>query len=907
MDNNLDFWSAWLPGFQAVMGVLARRDLLELFEKRCLEKSRYAHLAWMFRTEAPKVPKWRWGLVKQAVSYLLRRKVPLSSCFDAREFSDAVGREQEGKEDAPKPLLVQETLRSKLWWAWCMTIQQLHGLTSGLLAWAEQCPCHGWLQNLEEGTSQEESPEAEQLKILHRAFGKGPYYDGKDFMCPMRGKRALEVSLGVVAKVTNNIANHRFAALLVGCPDLQEDDVARICNSFEGAKAFVQMELTLRLSFWQKLPWSLVRLSDWDTCRARQHAKGMIAEFDASRQEEILHHPLTWEWLRPGSTLRTQLAQFADGTDLLELQPLAGRVMELLFVPLIERAQEGQHSVVHRASAFRHVSGPYVSFSLRAPEMIELVKYRGAARDHLICMFEHFMKPKRLAQHFGILRHPLWIQLKKLQVAGGRPNFGRAAALILFSTDPADRFWRNEKAKAAQAAKRRLREARVRAVKASFAKLNRVPLQLKVECVAARDHLRLQLFNDQLYSMPAQSSLFHDLTDRMSTPQRRPTSSASSKRCLESDVSTASNAGGKPMDDRVFFKMLRTRPAAGKHLKASAALGMWLESNDIAVTFHEAVHGGGRVSANSQPMLPSGQSHSVSILQVSPGCIAELRAELKSQTVADMLQYSIPGEVDPSGSIVQLFVRSKAWPGTSGMLSIHNNEQDILDIARGMAGRGLARCFSEDSNFSKWQLTERGVALLIVSWRTASEPERVLALPDHFEDMLALNDAEACTAWHFIEYLRLQGWKCKALPKVEERCTLAPLQALEDNRDDGEPPGSVEYGPKVWYSTGQSVDTLYVRTLASHVKLFSAGAKMVRHWQSEQYYQALLSGEIDGHVPLPIKDRDAPAAPAAPRALRDIEEDAMRDVDVASDEENVSTVLPSVVPNTTPHHSSITR
>ena len=46
------------------MGLLARRDLLELFEKRCLEKSRYAHLAWMFRTEAPKVPKMAVGLSK---------------------------------------------------------------------------------------------------------------------------------------------------------------------------------------------------------------------------------------------------------------------------------------------------------------------------------------------------------------------------------------------------------------------------------------------------------------------------------------------------------------------------------------------------------------------------------------------------------------------------------------------------------------------------------------------------------------------------------------------------------------------------------------------------------------------------------------------------------------------------
>ena len=64
-------------------------------------------------------------------------------------------------------------------------------------------------------------------------------------------------------------------------------------------------------------------------------------------------------------------------------------------------------------------------------------------------------------------------------------------------------------------------------------------------------------------------------------------------------------------------------------------------------------------------------------------------------------------------------------------------------------------------------------------------------------------------------------------------------------------------------------------------------------------------------MPLPIADRDAHAAPAAPLALRDIEEDAMRDV--VSDEENVLSLV--VVPSKhmqklnmqappTPHHTT---
>ena len=105
-------------------------------------------------------------------------------------------------------------------------------------------------------------------------------------------------------------------------------------------------------------------------------------------------------------------------------------------------------------------------------------------------------------------------------------------------------------------------------MKASLATMKRVPLQLKVECVAARDHLRSHLSKNDIYSMPRQSSLFHGLTDRISTPQRRPqSSSASSKRCLESDVFVAGNAGGVPVIGRVFFKVVSTRPAKGNTLK----------------------------------------------------------------------------------------------------------------------------------------------------------------------------------------------------------------------------------------------------------------------------------------------------------------------------------------------------
>ena len=120
---------------------------------------------------------------------------------------------------------------------------------------------------------------------MHQARG-GVKFDGWDFQCPMRGKRALEVSLhgfrDFFAALTGSLA----ADLFMLWHGLRQEDIADLTCTYETAKAYVELEIKTHTQYWQTLPWSLVRLADWDAARARKSARQLLDEFSSSAQEE---------------------------------------------------------------------------------------------------------------------------------------------------------------------------------------------------------------------------------------------------------------------------------------------------------------------------------------------------------------------------------------------------------------------------------------------------------------------------------------------------------------------------------------------------------------------------------------------------------------------------------------------
>ena len=154
---------------------------------------------------------------------------------------------------------------------------------------------------------------------------------------------------------------------------------------------------------WQQLPWVLAGLGHWDLDVCRRLAVDVIQLFDQSSQVQEQHHRVTWEWLSVGSTIRAALQAFADGAPM--SRQLREAIANLIFIVVVERQQEGAHSIIKRGTQFRKVGGPFVSLQLRG---VQLMQFFDKHRDKLMDMFSKMCDPKKVCSWFGLSRHPLY-------------------------------------------------------------------------------------------------------------------------------------------------------------------------------------------------------------------------------------------------------------------------------------------------------------------------------------------------------------------------------------------------------------------------------------------------------------------------------------------------------------------
>ena len=87
-----------------------------------------------------------------------------------------------------------------------------------------------------------------------------------------------------------------------------------------------------------------------------------------------------------GGVLRLQLERLAAGQDPAQLRDLKDAVNALTFIPVVERVQEGDHSIVHRHGGLRRVSGAYVSLIQRFSEIEAMLK-EGSLTDSFVECF----------------------------------------------------------------------------------------------------------------------------------------------------------------------------------------------------------------------------------------------------------------------------------------------------------------------------------------------------------------------------------------------------------------------------------------------------------------------------------------------------------------------------------------
>ena len=269
-------------------------------------------------------------------------------------------------------------IRSPWWWGYAHMLSSLHQWTADLESWVESCPCHQFLRPMRDPILMGRTLLGDAARTVEEGraacgLTRGPATDGTSFSCPMRGKRAPELASGAITERMEQCNQSTLSDLLVRLPEsLSLTEVASMTDDFNLGTSHMMGETSLKMRHWSLLPWSLAATAHWSEDVARNSVEKSLKMFDDVGPTRELHHRISWYWLHPGSQVRAELEAFRDGAARETLPLFSKLAAEMYFVPVAERCQEGQHSLVHRSVGDRKTSGPYVSLAIRSSEIERL-------------------------------------------------------------------------------------------------------------------------------------------------------------------------------------------------------------------------------------------------------------------------------------------------------------------------------------------------------------------------------------------------------------------------------------------------------------------------------------------------------------------------------------------------------
>ena len=319
LDEHLQGWQTWLPGFKALAHLLSHKYLMKRLVARCVAGTAYAAVARCFETAVQSVAKWRWGTIVKTLPAILDLLRPLSLVWNPDKF---LGRTQEvdaeaahdGDESGVKgePLDVESVtaaVRSDDWKVYGQMLLRLHEIGNFMSSWGSGCPCHEWL------LASDESGRNRQAETLHatlRSLSMPENSDGLPRTCILAGKRAPELASGKWKTCLQALVEKVRPQVLMDSFSLPAEGRERILNDFEHGVSYITMVLDIKLAHWAELPWQLCSLAT-DVAEDRPKAARTILEsFQSLPQHEDAHHRLTWKFLQPDSKLREQLQLLKD-------------------------------------------------------------------------------------------------------------------------------------------------------------------------------------------------------------------------------------------------------------------------------------------------------------------------------------------------------------------------------------------------------------------------------------------------------------------------------------------------------------------------------------------------------------------------------------------------------------------
>ena len=357
---------------QQVCRLLRKRDTRPKLLQRCFSRGVGPQLAEDIKKFQGWINPGRWGTVAFSLPEILKVKQSLTWGWDEAIFLR--GEEDAGQENrratAELAQQISAAVHNPLWWAWVAMMEVVCALIRRHIAFVESCPCH-W--HLLEQARRGEIHIPQEVKALFET-------------CPMRGKRAAEISSGAFLDILKDLwAVSAAEVVRVMGRDINEEDKRFVMQEFDRARAHLVFYFTLKLSHLQEFPWKILQIA---------HPSEIVAQMAArDALQSTCQHPLVVELQ---GSLRPSCESWLEGESLMTVdkQDLQTFIGALCIVPTSERAIEGQHAKVHRHGLGKpNHTEHFQSYFVRSKEIAEGIEsgnmplekfawYCQAARNH---------------------------------------------------------------------------------------------------------------------------------------------------------------------------------------------------------------------------------------------------------------------------------------------------------------------------------------------------------------------------------------------------------------------------------------------------------------------------------------------------------------------------------------------
>jgi hypothetical protein len=215
--KHLRCWATLLPNVSALSSFLHHKCFRDRLKAKCFSIPRLLPFRSFFDTACPLLRDWRWLTAYLVIDHILGVENGLRAGWNlqsygapgtsaADEEADLIASRYDPEFFGGQPnqatmiKIVDQTVKSPMFWASCRMIYLLDRCVKELEGWARGCPCH----ELEGRTGQKE--------------------------CPAKGCRAPEMASGKLLKMFEDFCNRGYAELLLCVETLSASDAALILS-----------------------------------------------------------------------------------------------------------------------------------------------------------------------------------------------------------------------------------------------------------------------------------------------------------------------------------------------------------------------------------------------------------------------------------------------------------------------------------------------------------------------------------------------------------------------------------------------------------------------------------------------------------------------------------------------------